>query len=106
MLAEVVGDHLAASAVIQFRRCFGEYRVQTVKHFPGQDFSVRMVEAAVIPPKLDIVLIITQVGCMGMVHIGRNEQVTVKLPFATIEVDGEIQDKEVVEDPVFPASIG
>lgn len=102
---EVVGDHLAASAAIQFRRRIGEYHVQLVKHFLGEDFVVRTVETAAIPCDLAVAPII-EVGGVGVVHIGWRKQGTVELLFATIEADGEVEYEEVVEDSVLAASVG
>lgn len=102
---EVVGDHLAASAAIQFRRRIGEYRVQLVKHFLGEDFVVRTVETAAVPCDLAIAPIIG-IGGVGVVHIGWCKQGAVELLFATIEADGEVEYEEVVEDAVLAASVG
>ena len=102
---EVVGDHLAASAAIQFRRRIGEYRVQLVKHFLGEDFVVRTVETAAVPCDLAVAPII-EVGGMGVVHIGWCKQGAVELLFATIEADGKVKYEEVVKDAVLAASVG
>lgn len=102
---KIVSDHLAASTMIQFWRCLGEYRVQLVKHLTGKDFAVWTIEASAVPCDLAVVLII-EVDSVGVVGIGGDKQVTVELLFAQVEVDGEVKDEEVVEDTVFAASVG
>lgn len=102
---EVVGDHLAASAAIQFRRRIGEYRVQLVKHFLGEDFAVREEEATAVPCDSAVVIGIG-VCSVYVVDVCGCKQVAVEGLGAEIKLDGEVEDEEVVEDAVLAASVG
>lgn len=66
----------------------------------------RSVNTAAIPGNLHIVFIITHIACVGMAHIGRHKFVAVDCLGAKVKFNGEVENKEVVEDSVLPASVG